>query len=95
MKILNWKVVMFGAVILMLFGFCISLWGIGHNNVTSTALGLITMAVVCVSWWFWVMFIIRSTIKASEKTLEGIVDIRKDIETVKLLVKEYNSISKT
>ena len=82
---------MFVAVIAMFLGLTVSLWGIGHDNTKAAWLGLITIGAVCVSWWFWVMFVIRTMIECSNKTQQGLGDIKQGIKEVKSLVRELDS----
>lgn len=46
------------------------------------------MATVCISWWFWVMFIIRSMMQMTDRTLKGVADIRDDLGQLKELLAE-------
>ena len=82
---------MFVAVIGMLLGLAVSMWGIGHDNAEAAWIGLITIGAVCVSWWFWVMFVIRTMIECSNKTQQGLGDIKQGIKEVKSLVRELDS----
>ena len=86
MKTLNWKVIMFVAISMMLSGLAISVYGLGVDNHRTVFVGLTAIGVVCVSWWFWVMFIIRSMIANTERTLTNIESIRHDLNIVKTLI---------
>jgi len=90
MKI-HWKTVMFVAVIGMLLGLAVSIWGIGHNNLQAAWIGLITIGAVCVSWWFWVMFVIRTMIECTEKTQQGLGEIKSRITEVRHMVRDLDS----
>ena len=90
MKI-HWMTVMFVAVVGMLLGLAVSMWGIGHDNVQAAWIGLMTIGAVCVSWWFWVMFVIRTMIECTGKTQQGLGDIKQGIKEVKFLVRELDS----
>jgi uncharacterized membrane protein len=92
MKI-HWKTVMFVAVIGMLLGLAVSMWGIGHDNAQAAWIGLITIGAVCVSWWFWVMFVIRTMIECTEKTQQGLGDIKNGITEVKRIVRDLDSVT--
>jgi hypothetical protein len=87
-----WKLIMFGASLVLVLGFVVALWSVHHDSVTGVYLGLITIGAVCVSWWFWVMFIIRCMISQSEKTCVQLTEVRTGITEVKHLVKEYVEI---
>ena len=83
--------VMFVAVIGMLLGLAVSMWGIGHDNAKAIWIGLITIVAVCVSWWFWVMFIIRTMIECTEKTQRGLGEIKYDLREVRGMVRDLDS----
>jgi hypothetical protein len=76
----------------MLSGFGISIYGLGVQSYETALAGVITIGTVCVSWWFWVMFIIRSMITNADRTIANVADIRKDIREVRSLI-EQNFIS--
>jgi hypothetical protein len=88
----NWKCVMFAAIVLMLSGFGISVYGLGIQSYNTALAGLITIGTVCISWWFWVMFIIRSMIANADRTIANVAVIRQDIREVRSLI-EQNIIS--
>jgi hypothetical protein len=83
---LNWKSVMFLAVTIMLMGFGLSFWAINADHQILAITGLIVMITVCVSWWFWVMFVIRTIIECTNKTLTGIGEVKEHLGEVKALV---------
>lgn len=89
MKNTHWKAVMFLALTLMLLGAGVSMWGIHHHLKSIAVTGLAIIITVCVSWWFWVMFIIRTMMSLNEKTVNSLVDIQVDLGTVKVLLSEY------
>jgi len=82
---------MFVAVIGMLLALSISIWGIGHENIKAVWIGLVVIAAVCVSWWFWVMFVIRMMMDQTAKTLQGLGEIKYDIREVRNMVKDLDS----
>ena len=82
---------MFVAVIGMLLGLAISIWGIGHENIKAAWIGLVLITAVCVSWWFWVMFIIRTMIECTEKTQRGLGEIKYDLREVRGMIQELDS----
>lgn len=94
MKKIHWKSVMFVAVIAMLAGMCISLWGIGHDNIKATWIGFVTIITVCVSWWFWVMFVIRTVMTHTQQTEQGLVEIKQGIREVRSMVQDLDFINK-
>jgi len=83
---------MFAAIILMLSGFGVSVYGLGVQSYSTALAGVITIGTVCVSWWFWVMFVIRSMIANADRTISNVADIKADIREVKSLI-EQNFIS--
>jgi len=89
MKNTHWKAVMFLALTLMLLGGAVSFWGIHYHLQAIAVTGLVIISTVCVSWWFWVMFIIRTMMTLNERTVASLEGIHKDIGTVKTLLKEY------
>jgi hypothetical protein len=84
-----WKIVMFGAGLTLILGFVIAIWSVNEHNVVGIYLGLVTIAGVCVSWWFWVMFIIRTMIKQNDKTCSELGQVKIGISQVKQLIREY------
>jgi hypothetical protein len=88
MKNVNWKCVMFAAIILMLSGFGVSVYGLGVQSYNTALAGVITIGTVCVSWWFWVMFIIRSMITNADRTIANVADIKADIREVRSLIEQ-------
>jgi hypothetical protein len=83
---------MFAAIILMLSGFGVSVYGLGVQSYNTALAGVITIGTVCVSWWFWVMFVIRSMIANADRTIANVADIKADIREVRSLI-EQNFIS--
>ena len=80
---------MFAAGIILILGFVIAIWSVNEHNVVGIYLGLVTIAGVCVSWWFWVMFIIRTMIKQNDKTCSELGQVKIGISQVKQLIREY------
>lgn len=88
MKNTHWQTVMFAAILFLMLGFGVSLWAIHEHNMILAVGGVILMATVCISWWFWVMFIIRSMMQMTDRTLKGVADIRDDLGQLKELLTE-------
>ena len=84
---------MFVAIVGMLLGLAVSVWGIEHDDIKAAWLGLVMIVAVCVSWWFWVMFIIRTMIECSERTQAGLGDIKTGIREVRIMVRDLDSNS--
>jgi ammonia channel protein AmtB len=91
MKKINWRIVMFVAVIAMLAGLCISFLGLEKNQENLVFTGLAIIAVVCVSWWFWVMFVIKTMLHINDKTTTGIIDIKTKLGELKALIQDITS----
>lgn len=79
---------MFAAVIFMLCGLGISVYGLEIESKSTALAGLIAIGTVCVSWWFWVMFVIRSMIANADRTIANVESIRTDIKEVKSLIEQ-------
>jgi len=92
MKKIHWKIVMLFAIFCLLAGFGISVWGYIAHSTGIVISGLITIIVVCASWWFWVMFVIRTMIKCTEQTTTDLNDIKIGIKEVRRLIQEYESV---
>ena len=88
MKNTQWQTVMFAAIIFLLMGFGVSLWALYEHNTKLAVGGVILMATVCVSWWFWVMYIIRSMMRMTDNTLKNVAEIKESIEHLKILLTE-------
>lgn len=84
---------MFVAVTIMLLGMALSIYGVGHQDIKATWIGLITIMAVCVSWWFWVMFIIRTMIEQTERTQRGLSEIKSGLGDVRVMVRDLDSNS--
>jgi hypothetical protein len=91
MKKINWQIVMFVAVVSMLLGLGVSLLGLDKDQNNLVLIGLGIIAVVCVSWWLWVMFVIKTMISANDKTTIGLLDIKTKLGELKALVQGLNS----
>ncbi len=91
MKKINWQIVMFVAVLSMLLGLGVSLLGLDKDQNNLVLIGLGIIAVVCVSWWLWVMFVIKTMISANDKTTIGLLDIKTKLGELKALVQGLNS----
>jgi hypothetical protein len=91
MKTTHWKLVMFFAIILMLMGSGMSLWAVHAHNQALAIAGIVVVMIVCASWWFWVMFIIRTMIEINDRTLANVKDIHEGISTVRSILQDYES----
>lgn len=92
MKI-HWKTATF--VIAMAIILIISFWGIVvYDNTEPGWIGLIIVNIVCITWLFWTIFIIRTMIKYIDKIQQKLVDVKKDIGEIKTLVNTLDSAAK-
>lgn len=87
----QWKVAMVLALAIIFIGFGIAIEGILEDHHHEAYAGLGIIAIVCVSWWFWVMFIIRTMIQTTDRTLRGIHEIKYDLREVRGLVQDIKS----
>lgn len=86
-KKLKWQCVMVGAVIFMISGFLLSLWALDTGYTQMVYIGLAIIGIVCVSWWFWVMIVIKTIMNSTEKTSSSILSIRDELLKVKDIVR--------
>lgn len=86
MKKLNWQIVMFVAIVAMLAGLSVSLLGLDRDQHNLVLIGLGIIAAVCVSWWFWVMFVIKTMLTATDKTTNGLQDIKTKLGELRALL---------
>ncbi len=86
MKKLNWHIVMFVAIVAMLAGLSVSLLGLDRDQHNLVLIGLGIIAAVCVSWWLWVMFVIKTMSTATDKTTDKLHDIKTKLGELKSLV---------
>lgn len=87
LKQLHWKEVMVGAVSILLTGFGLALWATHHQNPTLAFTGIIIMGTVCISWWFWVMIVIKTMIDYNERTLTSMDDLCTRLTEIKDIVR--------
>jgi len=91
MKKFNWQLVMFVGIIAMLAGLCIGFLGLEKNQENLTFTGLTIIIAVCFSWWFWVMFVIKTMLRINDKTTTGILDIKTKLGELKTLIQDVTS----
>ena len=93
-KNLQWKCVMIGAVLFMIAGFALSLWAIDTGYTDLIYIGLFIIATVCVSWWLWVMIVIKTLLTNTTKTTKNLNGIREDLGKVKSIIKSIVTAAK-
>lgn len=91
---LHWQEVMILAITLMMAGLGISLWAVSHHSDFYMIVGIGIIGVVCISWWFWVMFVIKTLIDFYSKTDVGLLEIKHGLKDVRVLIREYESTRK-
>ena len=79
--------VMFTSMIVMVAGFILSLFGIHINNHAFSYLGIGMMTVTSVTWWFWVMFIIKDMFERVERTGDKLVEVKQELGVIRALIK--------
>jgi hypothetical protein len=84
-----WKYMMVGTISIMALGFVLAVWSFNEHHEWGMYTGLVLIAGVCVSWWFWVMFIIRTMIEQTDRTCRNLTEVKHGLVEVKGLVKEY------
>jgi hypothetical protein len=92
MKQLHWQEVMILAIVLMMTGLGLSLWAVAHEDNFLAICGIVLIATVCISWWFWVMFVIKTLIDFYTKTDSGLVELRFGLKDIRYLIQEYESL---
>ena len=78
---------MVGAVLFMVSGFTLSLWALDTGYTSMVYIGLAIIATVCVSWWFWVMIVIKTIMTTSDKTTDGMIHIKNELGTIKSIIR--------
>jgi len=84
-----WKWMLAGTTSIMILGFFLSVWSINENHRLGTYTGLIVIGSICISWWCWVMFIIRNMIEHTDKTCKNLSEVKDKVREIRGLVKEY------
>lgn len=90
-KKLHWQEVMIAAIVLMMAGLGMSLWAVSHQNNFLAVCGIALIGVVCVSWWFWVMFVIKTLVDFYAKTDSGLVEIKYGLKDIRAMIRDYES----
>jgi ammonia channel protein AmtB len=93
MKNIFWKVAMVFSVITMIAGFAVSLHGINNQNYDTIYIGMVIIGVTCVSWWIWVMSVIKAMWDFTQSTVNKVQEIRLGVREVRKLFEEYKKLS--
>jgi len=92
MRNIFWKLVIVFSVVTLLSGLMISLFGVYSQDHTLAYSGLVVIALTCVSWWIWVMIVIKSMWEFAQSTVENVFEIRTGVKEVRKLVEEYKKL---
>ena len=93
MKNIFWMTILVLSIAFMILGFSVSFHGIETNSYDLVYAGLIIIGTTCVSWWIWVMIIIKDMYKITVTAIEGVSDIRYNIKEVKRLIQDYKNLT--
>jgi len=91
MRNIFWKLVLFVSVATLMSGMIISLFGVYYQDHMLAYSGLAVIALTCISWWIWVMVVIKSMWDFAQSTVENVFEIRLGIKDVRRLVEEYKN----
>jgi hypothetical protein len=90
-KELHWQQVMIAAILSMSGGLALSLWAVFHQNDFLAIFGIVVIGVVCVSWWFWVMYVVKTLVNFYTATDSGLVEIKYGLRDIRKLMQDYES----
>lgn len=85
---------MVGAVLFMIAGFILSLWAIDTGYTNLVYIGLFIIGIVCVSWWLWVMIVIRTLLTNTTRTNKNLHSIKEDLGKVRSIIKSIVTAAK-
>lgn len=78
----------------MIAGFITALHGIYYQIQSHIYIGLIIISITSVSWWIWVMMVIKRMYHATGYVMSNVGDVREAIKEIKKLVEEYKFLTK-
>lgn len=81
------------SVITMITGFAVSLHGIQHQDYDIIYVGMMIIGITCVSWWIWVMSVIKAMWDFAQSTVNKVQEIRQGVKEVRKLFEEYKKLS--
>jgi len=93
MKNVFWKIVVLFSVIIMISGFAVSLHGIHHQDYDIIYIGMVIIGITCISWWIWVMSVIKAMWDFTQNTVNKVQEIRQGVNEVRILFEEYKKLS--
>jgi type VI protein secretion system component VasK len=94
MKDVFWKSVLVISVFTMVLGFLISAYGVYSHDELFVYSGIVLIGITCMSWWIWVMIVIKSMWDFTQNTRNRVVDIRESIREVKDIFNEYKNLTR-
>jgi hypothetical protein len=92
MKPICWKTVAAISLLSMIVGFILACYGVKTDNDLFAYVGLVSIIVTCISWWVWVMLIIRTMWARTESALSLVGEIKQGIKEVRQLIREYKNL---
>lgn len=94
MKKIFWNASLILSMLFMVVGFITSVYGIFHQLQTFVYMGLMIIGVTCISWWIWVMIVIKQMYDVTKNSMSNIGDVREAIKEIKILVEEYKKLTR-
>jgi len=88
MKAICWKTVAVISILSMIAGFVLACYGVKADNDLLAYIGLVSIIVTCITWWAWVMLVIRSMWIRTESALSLVDEIKQGIKEVRQLIRE-------
>jgi membrane-bound ClpP family serine protease len=74
----------------MISGISFSASGLVYDEKILIMVGISVMAFTAVTWWFWVMFLIKTLMRFTENTKSNTVIIKDHIKTIRHLIKKLD-----
>lgn len=93
MRNIFWMTILVCSIAFMILGFSVSFHGIETGSYDLVYAGLIVIGTTCVSWWIWVMIVIKDMYSITVNAIDGVKDIRTGIKEVKRLIQEYKNLT--
>jgi hypothetical protein len=75
--------------LMMILGLVWSFWGIYHEHVLITYLGLAMIGIASFTWWSWVVITINKALFYTERTVNRAEQLKEEIIEVKILLRNY------
>lgn len=82
------------STVAMITGFVLSLAGVYHNDYLFAYAGISLIIITCISWWIWVMTVIKSMWEFTRSTVLKVQDIRQGISGVRQILQDYKKTKK-